>query len=60
MAGFKELTKALLEAEAGLANTRGIIGGAPVTADYCKHIGADAWSINALEGVRICRDWLAG
>ena len=36
-----------------------IIGGAPVTADYCKLVGADAWSLSAAEGVTICRDWLA-
>jgi dimethylamine corrinoid protein len=34
-----------------------IIGGAPVTADYCKLVGADAWSINAAESVAICRRW---
>lgn len=36
-----------------------IIGGAPVTAGYCKLVGADAWSINAAKGVAICRGWLA-
>ena len=35
-----------------------IIGGAPVTADYCKVAGADAWSLNAAKGAKICRDWL--
>ena len=37
-----------------------IIGGAPVTEDFCRVVGADAWSLNAAEGVRICRQWLAG
>lgn len=37
-----------------------IIGGAPVTAEYCKLVGADAWSINAAESVGICHKWLAG
>jgi methanogenic corrinoid protein MtbC1 len=36
-----------------------IIGGAPVTADYCKLIGADAWTLSAAEAVRICKGWLA-
>lgn len=36
-----------------------IIGGAPVTADYCKLIGADAWTLSAAEAVSICRNWLA-
>lgn len=36
-----------------------IIGGAPVTADYCKLIGADAWTLSAAEAVRICKEWLA-
>lgn len=35
-----------------------IIGGAPVSEEYCNLVGADAWSINAFEGVRICRDWV--
>jgi len=35
-----------------------LIGGAPVTADFCRVVGADAWSLNAAEGVRICRQWL--
>jgi methanogenic corrinoid protein MtbC1 len=36
-----------------------IIGGAPVTADYCKLIGADAWTLSAAEAVDICKKWLA-
>jgi len=34
-----------------------IVGGAPVTAEYCKYIGADDWSINAAKTVEICRSW---
>jgi methanogenic corrinoid protein MtbC1 len=37
-----------------------LIGGAPVTADYCKLVGADDWSLSATNGVSICRKWLAG
>jgi methanogenic corrinoid protein MtbC1 len=36
-----------------------IIGGAPVTADYCRLIGADAWTLSAVEAVGICKNWLA-
>ena len=58
IAPMKETVEAL--AEAGLSSTKVIIGGAPVTEDYCRHVGADAWSINAPEGVRMCRAWLVG
>jgi methylmalonyl-CoA mutase cobalamin-binding domain/chain len=34
-----------------------IVGGAPVTAEYCEQIGADDWSVNAAKTVQICRDW---
>jgi methylmalonyl-CoA mutase cobalamin-binding domain/chain len=36
-----------------------IIGGAPVTAEYCKVVGADAWSTSAAESVGICQKWLS-
>lgn len=35
-----------------------IIGGNPVTAEACKNIGADAFTTNASEGVRICSGWV--
>ncbi|WP_368292967.1 B12-binding domain-containing protein [Dehalobacter sp. TBBPA1] len=35
-----------------------IIGGNPVTAEACKHIGADAFTTNAAEGVTICKKWV--
>ena len=35
-----------------------IIGGAPVNNDYCKVVGADAWSTNAAKGAEICCNWL--
>jgi methanogenic corrinoid protein MtbC1 len=45
--------------EAGLRDkVKVIIGGASVTADFCKIVEADAWSVNATEGVSICRKWL--
>jgi len=34
-----------------------IIGGAPVTKEYAKKIGADAASSDAIEGVKIIGDW---
>jgi methanogenic corrinoid protein MtbC1 len=37
-----------------------IIGGAPVNANYCVRVGADAWTLNAAESAVICRKWLAG
>ena len=44
--------------DAGMHNDiKVIIGGAPVTAEYCSLVGADAWSINAAETVNICRNW---
>ena len=54
---MKETVRALTEA--GLRDSvKVIIGGAPVTADYCELVGADAWTINAADGVGICHAWL--
>ncbi|BAE82377.1 methanogenic corrinoid protein MtbC1 [Desulfitobacterium sp. LBE] len=36
-----------------------IIGGNPVTEIACRHIGADAFTVNAAEGVKICQGWTA-
>jgi methanogenic corrinoid protein MtbC1 len=36
-----------------------IIGGNPVTKEACEQIGADAFTTNAAEGVRICQEWVA-
>jgi methanogenic corrinoid protein MtbC1 len=35
-----------------------IIGGHPVSAEVCQRIGADAYTTNAAEGVKICQRWL--
>lgn len=44
--------------EAGLRdNVKIIIGGNPVTEEACKYIGADAFTTNAAEGVKICQQW---
>jgi 5-methyltetrahydrofolate--homocysteine methyltransferase len=34
-----------------------VIGGAPITPEYAKEIGADAAAIDAVDGVRICNEW---
>lgn len=38
-------------------NVRVIIGGAPVTADACDIVGADAWTLNPQEALKICLNW---
>lgn len=35
-----------------------IIGGNPVTQEACKFIGADDFTTNAAEGVKICQAWI--
>jgi 5-methyltetrahydrofolate--homocysteine methyltransferase len=35
-----------------------IIGGAPITPEYAKKIGADAAAKDAVEGVRTCTQWM--
>lgn len=35
-----------------------IIGGNPVTKEASEFIGADAFTTNAAEGVKICQDWI--
>ncbi|WP_026393923.1 cobalamin B12-binding domain-containing protein [Acetobacterium malicum] len=35
-----------------------IIGGNPVTKDACAYVGADAFTTNAAEGVKISQDWI--
>ncbi|MGQ9543500.1 MAG: cobalamin B12-binding domain-containing protein [Candidatus Bathyarchaeia archaeon] len=37
-----------------------IIGGAAVTEEYARGIGADGYGANAVEGVRICKTWISG
>ncbi|MDI3537803.1 MAG: hypothetical protein PWP16_1098 [Eubacteriaceae bacterium] len=36
-----------------------IIGGNPVTKEVCDSVGADAYTTNAAEGVKICQGWVA-
>lgn len=35
-----------------------IIGGNPVSEESCNYIGADAYSTNASEGVKVCEKWM--
>ncbi|MDR3543803.1 MAG: cobalamin-dependent protein [Desulfosporosinus sp.] len=45
--------------KAGLRdNVKVIIGGNPVTEQACKMVGADAFTTNAAEGVKICQGWV--
>lgn len=45
--------------EAGLRDgVKVIIGGNPVTEEACRQIGADAYTTNAAEGVKICQGWV--
>ena len=45
--------------EAGLRDkVKVIIGGAPITPEYAEKIGADAAAKDAIEGVRICTEWV--
>ncbi|MPW26722.1 cobalamin-binding protein [Alkalibaculum sp. M08DMB] len=45
--------------EAGLReDVKVIIGGNPVTKEACLHIGADAFTTNAAEGVKISQAWV--
>ena len=48
----------------GAANLRGkvkvIIGGERTDEEVCKHVGADAWVNDAIEGVKIIKGWVGG
>ncbi|WP_027363912.1 cobalamin B12-binding domain-containing protein [Desulfotruncus alcoholivorax] len=45
--------------EAGLRDSvKVIIGGNPVTEQACQMIGADAFTTNAAEGVKLCQGWV--
>jgi len=47
-------------AQAGLRdNVKVIIGGNPVTEEVNNHVGADAFTTNAAEGIKICQGWVS-
>lgn len=59
MIEMENVIKALKEA--GLRDkVKIIIGGAPITKEYAEKIGADAAARDAVEGVNICKSWVAG
>ncbi|WP_026393684.1 cobalamin B12-binding domain-containing protein [Acetobacterium malicum] len=39
-------------------DTKIIIGGNPTTKETCEFVGADAFTTNAAEGVKICQSWV--
>jgi len=47
-----------LEAAGLRKDVKVIIGGNPVTKEVCEHVGADAFTTNAAEGVKICQGWV--
>lgn len=52
---MKETVAALKAAD---VNAKVIIGGNPVTQKVCEFVGADAFTTNAAEGVKICQSWV--
>jgi dimethylamine corrinoid protein len=45
--------------KAGLRDSvKVIIGGNPVTKEACELVGADAFTTNAAEGVKVCQGWV--
>lgn len=52
---MKETVEAL---KAAGINAKIIIGGNPVTKEACEFVGADTFTTNAAEGVKICQDWV--
>lgn len=50
---------AALHEEGLRSHVRVLIGGAPVTADFARQIGADAYGANAVEAVTMARNLLA-
>ncbi|MEM0003088.1 MAG: corrinoid protein [Thermoproteota archaeon] len=57
MVEMKNIIDALKEA--GLREkVKVIIGGAPVTEEFARSIGADGYGADAVQGVRICKAWM--
>ena len=52
---MKETVDALKVAGVG---AKIIIGGNPVTKEACTFVGADIFTTNAAEGVKICQGWV--
>lgn len=47
-----------LKAE-GLEDVKVIIGGAPVSEEACRHVGADAWTFSPQTTADTCKKWLS-
>ena len=57
MVEMKNVIEALKQA--GLRDqVKVIIGGAAVTEEFSKSIGADGYGANAVQGVRLCKGWI--
>jgi corrinoid protein of di/trimethylamine methyltransferase len=55
--------KSIIDAlkKAGVRNkVKVIVGGAPLSESFAKKIGADAYAADALDGIRLCKDWAEG
>jgi dimethylamine corrinoid protein len=37
-----------------------VLGGGTVDSEVCRYVGADSWSTDAMEGVRICQRLVSG
>jgi len=58
MVNMAKVIKAL--EQAGLRDkVKVIVGGAPLTEEYARQIGADAYGRDAVEGVNICKKWVS-
>ena len=57
-----EMGKVIQELEkAGLrGQLRVIVGGAPLSHEYARRIGADAYAPDAVAGVDMCKGWVLG
>jgi 5-methyltetrahydrofolate--homocysteine methyltransferase len=47
-----------MEAE-GLGDTKVIIGGGQMDDQVCGYVGADAWVIDAVTGINLCKEWVS-
>ena len=54
-----EVVSTIKKEDSGLDNVMVIVGGAPVSEDFAKEIGADAYGENAGVGVDAVKQWLA-
>lgn len=57
--GIRDVVK-LLEKEGLREKVKVIVGGAALTHEMAKELGADAYAETAVKGVEICKKWVAG